>query len=62
MKAILSQELLTVAPGKADRITRITLKVSEARSGKLMLQCNVVDNLAQHTAADTKLIVMMQTK
>ena len=59
MKAILSQELLTVAPGKADSIT---WKVSEARSGKLMLQCNVVDNLAQHTAADTKLVVIMQTK
>ena len=59
MKAILSQELLTVAPGKADKLM---WKVGEARGRKLMLQCNVVDNLAQHTAADTKLIVIMQSK
>ena len=51
--------MLTVAPGKADKLM---WKVGEARGGKLKLQCNVVDNLAQHTAADTKLIVMMQTK
>ena len=59
MKTILSQELQTVAPGKADQLM---WRVGEARGGKLKLQCNVVDNLAQHTAADTKLIVMMQTK
>ena len=59
MKAILSQGLLTVAPGKADQLK---WKVGNARGRKLLLQCNVVDNLAQHTAADTKLIVIMQTK
>ena len=59
MKAILSQELLTVAPGKADQLM---WRVGDARGGKLKLQCNVVDNLAQHTAADTKLIVIMPTK
>ena len=59
MKAILSQESLTVAPGKADKLL---WTIGNARGRKLSLQCNVVDNLAQHTAADTKLIVMMQTK